>query len=526
VEYPETSRARVTLPPSQAKSGNRDFVLTYQLAGQKIESGLLLYEGKEENFFLLMGQPPKQVEPEQIPHREYIFVMDVSGSMRGFPLNTSKKLIRNLLVNLRPQDRFNILFFAGGSGVLSEHPLQATPENIEKAIHYVENQRGGGGTEILPALNRALNMPPVKNSSRIVVISTDGMVGVERETFELIRNNLGQANFFPFGIGSSVNRFIIEGMARAGMGEPQVVKSKSEAARKAERFRDYINSPVLTDVKINFGSFNAYAVEPPSLPDLFAEKPIIAFGKWKGPLEGTITLSGRTPQGSYQRRLDVTKFRPDYAHKALKYLWARHRIKLLSDYHEVSGDDQLKKKVTELGLKYNLLTPFTSFVAIDQRIRRDGDTVQTVKQPLPMPEGMPNTAIGRRATAFSASLGQKTVMARKPSSDQSQGTVAQPSLSSPNITVLTGALTARELRPLFSEKAQTLQSCFASASGPLTLETVVQLTASGDLKLVSISSSNGSQSLVDCVKQFLRDRSIPEELQNKTGRFRATFSRK
>jgi hypothetical protein len=154
-----------------------------------------------------------------IPGREYIFIVDVSGSMHGFPLEISKKLMANLIGNLRPTDRFNVLLFSGGSSVMAEESLPATQDNIARAILLIDRQRGGGGTELLPALKRVLSMKKAENASRTIVIATDGYVTVEEEVFDLIRNNLGNANLFAFGIGTAVNRHIIEGMAHVGMGE-------------------------------------------------------------------------------------------------------------------------------------------------------------------------------------------------------------------------------------------------------------------------------------------------------------------
>jgi Ca-activated chloride channel family protein len=197
-------------------------------------------------------------------------------------LEISKKLLKDLIGNLRPTDRFNVLLFSGGSSLMSEQSLPATSENIHHAITLIERQRGGSGTELLPALKRALSLTRSEGYSRSVVIATDGYVAVEEEAFDLIRKNLGDANMFTFGIGSSVNRHLLKGIARVGMGEPYVISKPEETRDKAEKFRKMIESPVLTKIKVDFGKFNVHAVEPPSIPDVFAERPVIVFGKWRG----------------------------------------------------------------------------------------------------------------------------------------------------------------------------------------------------------------------------------------------------
>ncbi len=381
---------------SESFAGNKDFVMQYRLSGAQIESGLLLYEGEEEKFFLAMIQPPKNPQDYQIPPREYVFIMDVSGSMRGFPIEVSKTLLIDLVGNLRSQDRFNMLFFAGSNYVLSDVSLPATEENINLALDAISNQLGGGGTEILPALQRALSLPGTEDFARTFVIATDGYVHVEKQSFDLIRNNLNEASFFAFGIGSSVNRYIIEGMARVGMGEPFIVLNQDEAPEKAEKFREYVQYPVLTNIKVNYNDFDVFDVEPVTVPDVIAERPVTLFGKWRSSNTGTIVLEGLSGSQTYNEILDVSKFTPEESNSALKYLWARFKIQLLDDYSEISyyEQDSIKAEVTELGLKYNLLTQYTSFIAVDSLIRADTSEITTVKQPLPMPEGVPNEAIG------------------------------------------------------------------------------------------------------------------------------------
>ena len=394
-DYYGPATASVILDPAERQGDNRDFVLRYRLAGARVETGLLLHEGEDENFFLLMMQPPKRVSQEQIPPREYIFIVDVSGSMHGFPLNISKKLLKDLIGGLRPTDRFNVLLFAAGSQLLSEQSLPATSGNIRRAIDTIERQRGGGGTRLLGALNRALALPEMEGFSRTVVIATDGYVAVEEEAFDLIRNNLGRANMFAFGIGSSVNRHLIEGMARVGMGEPFVITRPDEAPVTAKRFQKLIASPVLTKIRAEFDRFKVYDVEPPSIPDVLADRPVIIFGKWRGRPQGRIMVRGLSADGPFEQELDVSATRPSNTNAALRYLWARHRIALLADYNRLQPQDERVREVTNLGLSYNLLTAYTSFVAVDsQRRLKDGKAV-TVKQPLPLPEGVSDYAVGK-----------------------------------------------------------------------------------------------------------------------------------
>jgi Ca-activated chloride channel family protein len=366
IKYNGLSNAIVTLSPVEKEGGNRAFILNYKLAGKEIESGLLLYEGEEENFFMMMVQPPKRVEPKDIPAREFIFIVDVSGSMMGFALETTKKLLRDLITNLKPGDKFNMLLFAGSTGTLSPTALDANEANITRAIDYMDEQSGGGGTELLPALEEALALPSAENISRSMVIITDGYINVEHDAFQLMRENLDEANMFSFGIGSSVNRYLIEGMARVGKGEPMIVTQESEAYEQADKFRKYVSSPVLTKVKVSFSGFDAYDLDPVSVPDVLAARPVVIFGKYRGEAKGSITLRGQAANKRYKKSFNIGESKPTQLNAALKYLWAREKIKSLDDYGMMRGSEAIKKEVTELGLKYNLMTPRSSQSTIRQ----------------------------------------------------------------------------------------------------------------------------------------------------------------
>lgn len=407
VAVPSHNSARITQDQPAAAhialaagddGGNRDFVLRYSLEGQAIDSGLLLEPGEKENYFLFMMQPPARVESRTLVPREYIFVVDVSGSMNGFPLDVSKKLMQHLLDGLRPQDRFNILSFSGGSALLSTRSLPATPANVNQAMEFMKSWEGGGGTELLPALRQAEALPRGAYTSRTVVVITDGYVDVEKETFALIRDSLGDTNVFAFGIGSSVNRFLIEGMARAGQGEPFIVLNETEAQQKATDFQSYIRSPVLQGVKAQFEGFDVYDVEPLALPDLFSEKPIVVQGKYRGSASGRVVVKGHAATGAFAQTLDIAGAARSVQPEVLGTLWARTRIQRLSDWDRVSHA-AYRSEITALGLEHHLLTEYTSFVAIDSARRETGGEGVKVQHPSPMPKGVSNLAVSAAQAA-------------------------------------------------------------------------------------------------------------------------------
>ncbi|SCK06034.1 Ca-activated chloride channel family protein [Variovorax sp. HW608] len=393
--------ADITLARGSGPADNRDFVLDYRLAGERIESGLMLYEGhgsqgeSAENFFLAMVEPPKSVPANVISPRDYIFVVDISGSMHGFPLDTAKATLERLIGGLRPSDSFNLLLFSGSNRMLSPHSVPATRANIEQALATLRNYGGSGSTELIPALKRAYAEPKADDVSRTIVVVTDGYVTVEREAFELVRKNLSKANLFAFGIGSSVNRHLMEGLARAGMGEPFIVTDPVQAPEQAARFRRMIESPVLTSVKARFEGLDVYDVEPMALPDVLGERPVIVFGKWRGEPQGRVIIEGRSANGPYRQELKVDPdARRDAA--ALRSLWARHRIASLGDQEALEGGDDYRKRITELGLRYSLLTQYTSFIAVDKVVRNVAPQNGVgVDQPLPLPKGVSELALGQ-----------------------------------------------------------------------------------------------------------------------------------
>jgi len=383
-------------------ANDRDFVLDYRLAGERVETGLVLTRGTGdgENYFLAMVEPPHAPRTEAIVPREYVFVVDISGSMHGFPLDTAKSLLERLVGGLRASDTFNVMLFAGSNRMLAPQSVPATRANVEQAVRTLGELTGGGSTELLPALRRALALPRDPERARTFVVVTDGYVTVEREAFELIRRNLSAANLFAFGIGSSVNRQLIEGMARAGQGEPFVVLDRESAPAQAERFRRMIESPVLTQVRARFEGLEVYDVEPLALPDVFAGRPVVVFGKWRGEARGRMVLEGRAADGALSRSVEVAADRVTTGDEALRYLWARHRIASLTDQETLEGGHALRDAILDLGLRHHLLTQYTSFVAVDRVVRNAGaNDTPTVDQPSPLPQGVTELAIGAAVPA-------------------------------------------------------------------------------------------------------------------------------
>lgn len=389
----EGNQASMQLRDTEEAGGNRDVVIAYSLEGEAIQSGMITYKQGGEKFFLMMAQPPERVIPSEVPKREYIFIIDRSGSMNGFPLETSKEVMKGLLRGMKKEDKFNVLAFASSSQILfPEGSKPARRRNIDSMLAQLGMMQGGGGTSLLPALQKGLALPEEEGYSRIFVILTDGYVTVEGQAFQLIREQLNNANFFAFGIGSSVNRHLIEGIAKAGQGAPFVVLDATTADSMATKFKTYVESPVLTDIVIHFEGMDVYDFEPLGIPDLFAERPVVVTGKYRGRVPENLRITGVTGAGAYEANIPLGVSELSDDHRAIRYLWARQKIARLSDDLDPQTKIKFAEEVTELGLRYNLLTEQTSFVAVDRKRKiMDPDTL--VAQPIPLPQGVSKGAI-------------------------------------------------------------------------------------------------------------------------------------
>ncbi|MCG6552610.1 MAG: VWA domain-containing protein [Candidatus Magnetominusculus sp. LBB02] len=522
ISYGGADSADVHLDDKESRGGLRDFILKYRLAGKAISSGLMLYDDGVDKYFLLMVEPQKEVKISQIPPRQYMFIVDVSGSMFGFPLEISKKLLKDLITSLRPTDTFNMLLFSGSSAAMSEKAVAATPDNIQKALTLIEQQKGGGGTELLPALRHAFSMlSKDNNASNTVVIATDGYVTVEKEAFELIRNSQGNANVFTFGIGTSVNRCLLEGMARAGNGVPFVVSKADEAPIMADKFRKMIDTPVLSKIGVDFGGLKVKDVEPAHVADVFVNRPITIFGKYEGLAKGTMAIKGMAGDGPVMQRIDMGKVKPQKANSALKYLWARDRITRLADYNRLEKNGSIEKEVTELGLKYSLLTEYTSFVAIDSQTRlKDGKAV-TVKQPLPLPDGVSDYAVGRAADGAVYSRGsimampaspmaQGAAKAKKTEANEPAKEAAADSMKqtqTPHTVEITKLVTSVEIdRGRVETAIKTALAALntVAITNKLTGTAVIKITVGKDGRAIAAERVNGTinnvDSLLECLK--------------------------
>jgi Ca-activated chloride channel family protein len=309
--------------------------------------------------------------------------------MSGFPLDTARSLIGKLLAGLGPKDHFNIVFFAGGSAVLAPESLPMTPANVKLAEDMLAKAVGGGGTELLPALERALAMPINEGVSRSLVLITDGYISAEDAAFRLVDDHLGDSNLYVFGIGSSVNRFLLEGLAKVGRAEAFVVTSEGDAKRESERFRQYVSAPVLTDISVTGRNVEIYDVEPRTQPDLLADRPVLVLGKYRhSKWNAAVELTGVSGTGKQQWRFELDDTSRD---RSLPVLWARKRLERLYVFPNAATES--RDEIRAIGLKYSLLTSATSFVGVDEQLPTGDGPATDVTQPQPLPAGVSDSAV-------------------------------------------------------------------------------------------------------------------------------------
>jgi Ca-activated chloride channel family protein len=371
---------------------NKDFILRYEVAGKSISDALLTHRSEKGGFFTLILQPPDRVTVSDVTPKELVFVLDTSGSMSGFPIEKAKETMKLALDSLYPADTFNLITFAGDTHILFPEPVPATPENLQKAQDFLASRSGGGGTEMMKAIKAALDPSDAQGHVRIVCFMTDGYVGNDMGIIAEVRNH-PNARVFAFGIGGSVNRFLLDKMAEQGRGEVEYVALSDDGSAAARRFHERVRNPLLTDISLEWNGLPVADVYPQRIPDLFGAKPVILTGRYTAAGNGVARLKGKMSGRDFVRDIPVAFPEAKTQHDVLAPLWARSRIDDLMG-QDFNGMQQgtvrpdLKETITSLGLEYRLMTQFTSFVAVEEMIVTDGGTPRRIDVPVEVPEGV------------------------------------------------------------------------------------------------------------------------------------------
>lgn len=400
IERPGLNTAVVRLK-NKTDIPNRDFVLDYNIIGDEIGDALFTRDDpKHGRFFSVTLAPPKRVTPKNVVPRELIFVLDRSGSMNGWKIEKAKLAMRQCIKNLNPGDTFNVLSFSNGLEKWFPAAIDATPENINAALAILDTTKANGGTQMMPAILEALSNPTSDTRTRIVGFMSDGEVGNDFEILSAVKQNAGTTRVFTFGVGNSVNRFLLDTMARTARGEAQFVTEKDSPEAAADRFYVSVSAPVLSDVKLDWQGIQVEDVTPALLPDLFDRRPVMIHGKIKAgsPTTGTLTLSGITGAGPFRRVIRIPADAVPTENAALPSLWARSRVDQIMIDNPVeirSGQfsPATRERIIGLGVEYNLMTQFTSFVAVEKNPFAPKATPIRIDVAAAKPKGEPEETI-------------------------------------------------------------------------------------------------------------------------------------
>jgi len=387
---------------------NKDFILRFSYLNNTPDLSFSNhFEGKnsDSNTFLLTLLPPnpKHLAGQILP-REFFFIIDVSGSMYGQPLDQAIATAKACMNSLRPDDTFQIMTFAGSTAFFKPKPVHPTKNNLSEAMAFLNSRQGGGGTYMMQAIKKALGAPKDPERYRMAVMFTDGYIGNEKEIIAGIRKLKDSSRLFAFGIGSSVNRYLLESMGRAGNGFTEIVSIQTDLNQISQKWENRLRSPVLTDLTVEFSGAEVSDMLPSYLPDLFAGEPVLISGHYKGSGDLKVTLRGR--QGRKDFKVTGSYALKNKQNETIPRIWAREKIRDLNfslTLPNVSNEvKHIENQIQNLGLTYRLMTAYTSFVAVDNssNVSTDGRVHSNVQ--VPLPEGVSPKYIGMGQTRVRA----------------------------------------------------------------------------------------------------------------------------
>ncbi len=375
---------------------NKDLILRYRVSSDQTQATVLTQADQKGGHFAVYLIPAVEYRTSEIVPKDVVFLMDTSGSQAGDPLLKSQELMRRFINNLNPNDTFTIIDFANTATELSSAPLPNTPQNRAKAIDYINNLDANGGTELLNGIQAVLNFPAAQSGRlRSIVLLTDGYIGNENEVIAQVQKQLKPGNrLYSFGVGSSVNRFLLDRLAEVGRGTSQVIRQDEPTEEVAEKFYRQINNPVLTNIKVDWiGRLGDVGntqpqIYPASPPDLFANQPLVLFGRQEYRHPGTLRITGTAAGGKrYEKTLNLNF--DSNGNSAVAQLWGRARIKDLMNQMFGGETKSGVEAVTDTALAYRLLSQYTAFIAVSDQVRVNPDgTRQRVQVPVELPQGV------------------------------------------------------------------------------------------------------------------------------------------
>lgn len=368
---------------------NKDFVLRFQVAGDKVKTAMMTHKDDHGQYFTMMLYPPAEMKHVPRSPMEMVFVLDCSGSMSGPPLKQARAAIAHALQSLTPRDTFQIINFSSTASQLGAAPVIATPQNIQQGINYLNSLNGQGGTEMIQGLKAALDFPHDEGRFRLVSLMTDGYIGNDHDILNTLSAKLGESRIFSFGVGQSPNRFLLDRMALIGRGAVAYLSLNDNPVEIMNRFNERISHPAMTDLSIDWGSMQVTDVYPQILPDLIVGRPVVVTGKFTGE-PGVVKVGGRQGMQPTSFAVSADSDHATKSHTGIASVWARLKIMDLMTQFARTPDQaaELRQTVTQTALDYSLMSSFTSFVAVDSMSKTEGKFGTTVAVPVNVPEGV------------------------------------------------------------------------------------------------------------------------------------------
>jgi Ca-activated chloride channel family protein len=374
VERFASSRLQLDLNPYDTLP-NKDLIVRWRISGQQARASMLAGGGA----FALMLNPESSSANLPPTPKEMVFVIDTSCSMNGAPLAAAKLAMQRALTQMNPDDTFMLIDFADKASRFHGSPLLATPDAVQRAVSYLKSLPSGGGTNQLAGIRAALGRAEDPDRVRMVLFMTDGFIGNEEEILSETQRLRGGARVFGFGIGSSVNHYLLSRLSTEGRGFYQYVRPDEDSGPAVERFVKRVRRPLITDVTVEWGGLPVADVMPEPIADLFDAQPLIIQGRYRAAASGTVLLKGKRAGKPVVFEVPVTLPELTSEGRALTMAWARRRIEALSaEYDRVKPE--AAKEMAALGLEYHLVTKYTSLVATEKTPVTDVP-VTTVTEP-------------------------------------------------------------------------------------------------------------------------------------------------
>jgi Ca-activated chloride channel family protein len=402
------TRSKVTLVHAD-EVPNRDLVVRYTAAGDATMVGALAHRAKdaEEGYFVLTIEPKASYRTGDVSARELMILIDTSGSMDGAPLQQAKALAAQLLESATPRDTFNVIAFASGVDELSATPLAGTAENKQAALDFLAGLQAGNGTELEQGMIAGLETSPGADRIRMVYMLSDAYVGNDDVVLATVRGKLGHNRVFPVGIGSAPNRYLIDRLGVVGRGFASYLGLTEQASDLGPELVRRSAYPYLTDVSVDWGDLQVTDVTPLVMPDVYAGMPLVISGRYLRAGKGEVVVTATTGRKRVRIPVEVT-FPEELEVEPVAHLWARRRIDgLMLDAGPAGPSTAAEQEITQLGLRFHLVTEFTSFVAVDRTRVIEGGRSRVVEQPALGPEGVNlDTAVGYEEPAYDPTAAQ------------------------------------------------------------------------------------------------------------------------